>query len=193
MNGAFFDFISQRNEEHAEAGEAFYRWNYKCEKMSDKTVFARCAARRAVNDKLVWAQSREDGSDLEISRTALGGIREMSVAERQEGGVADCVKITCEKGDVYVWGEYNIRCVLAQGGAVTLQNDTTYQAGELLPSAFISLQSICNDKGNMVGYRITGGGFGHGVGMSQNGAKQMALAGSGYRDILKTYYAESVF
>lgn len=40
----------------------------------------------------------------------------------------------------------------------------------------------------MVGYIVIGGGFGHGVGLSQNGAKQMALAGESYRDILETYY-----
>lgn len=188
MNRAFFDYISQRNENHAEADEAFYRWDYRCDKVSDKAVFSRCAARRAINDKLVWAQNRESGKDLEISRSALGDIRDMSIAERQEGGVADCVKIVCEKGDVYVWGEYNIRYVLAQGGEVRLQNNTAYQAGELLPSAFISLQSVCNEKENVIGYIVTGGGFGHGVGMSQNGAKQMALAGSGYREILDTYY-----
>lgn len=193
MNKEFFDFISQCHEEHAESEEAFYRWHYRCEKASDKTVFARSAARRAINDKLVWAQNRETGKELEISGKALGNILDMSVVERQDGGVADCVKITCEKGDVYVWGEYNIRYVLAQGGEVKLQNDAVYQAGELLPSAFISLQSICNDKGNMVGYIVEGGGFGHGVGMSQNGAKQMALAGSSYKDILETYYSGSVY
>ncbi len=42
----------------------------------------------------------------------------------------------------------------------------------------------------MVGYIIVGGGFGHGVGLSQNGAKHMALAGNNYQEILKTYYGE---
>lgn len=188
INREFFDYISQRSGEHVEENEAFYRWEYRCEKAADKTIFERCTARRAVNDRLVWAQDKENGKNLAISGKALGNIKEMSIVERKEGGVADCLKLTCGKGDVYVWGEYNIRYVLALGGEVKLQNNTTYQAGELLPSAFISLQSICNEKGNMIGYSVTGGGFGHGVGMSQNGAKQMALAGSGYQEILDAYY-----
>ena len=188
LNRDFFDYISQPESGHREAGEAFYRWKYECGNMSDKAVFGRCIARRAVNNKLVWAQDRESGKNLEINGESLGHIRDMCIAERKEGGVADCLKIVCEKGDAYVWGEYNIRYVLAQGGDVKLQNDATYQAGDLLPSAFISLQSICNGKGNVIGYVIAGGGFGHGVGMSQNGAKQMALAGSGYQEILDTYY-----
>ena len=37
-------------------------------------------------------------------------------------------------------------------------------------------------------YHIEGGGFGHGVGMSQYGARGYADAGFGYPDILKRYY-----
>ena len=39
----------------------------------------------------------------------------------------------------------------------------------LLPSAFFVIEPS-HDKKNVVGYNIIGGGFGHGVGMSQNGA-----------------------
>lgn len=42
----------------------------------------------------------------------------------------------------------------------------------------------------MVGYSIIGGGFGHGVGMSQNGARQMANAGWAAGEILRFFYAD---
>ena len=188
MNQDFFDYISQKQDGHLEAGEAFYRWKYRCEKADAQEIWKRCEMRRKVNEKLIWAESKEGDEEPEITEKSLGNIEDMSIAERQEGGVADCLKISCQNGNVYVWGEYNIRYVLAQGGCVTLQDDTEFQAKELLPSAFISLQSICNGKGNMVGYIVVGGGFGHGVGLSQNGAKYMALAGNTYQEILKTYY-----
>lgn len=38
------------------------------------------------------------------------------------------------------------------------------------------------------GFLFSGKGYGHGVGLSQNGAKQMAEMGYSYRDILKFYY-----
>ncbi len=190
MNQEFFDYIGQTKEGHLEAEEAFYRWDYKCEEADAQKILERCRARRAVNEKLVRAEGGDNGEAPEISQKGLGGIKEMDIAERQEGGVADCLRIICEKGTVYVWGEYNIRYVLAQGGSVRLQDGTDFSAGELLPSAFISLQSVCNKKGNMVGYIVVGGGFGHGVGLSQNGAKHMALAGNDYREILETYYGD---
>jgi stage II sporulation protein D len=40
----------------------------------------------------------------------------------------------------------------------------------------------------VTGYKITGGGFGHGVGMSQNGAKNMAQEGMTYEEILTFFY-----
>ena len=44
-----------------------------------------------------------------------------------------------------------------------------------------------NIRDNMV--YITTNGYGHGVGMSQYGANEMAKKGYGYEDILKHYYS----
>ena len=52
-----------------------------------------------------------------------------------------------------------------------------------LPSAFISVEKRTAEDGSIV-FRVYGGGFGHGVGMSQNGAHSMAKAGKTYKDIL---------
>lgn len=37
---------------------------------------------------------------------------------------------------------------------------------------------------------IMGGGYGHGVGMSQNGANQMAAEGYGYWEILEYFFKD---
>ena len=42
----------------------------------------------------------------------------------------------------------------------------------------------------LTGYVIKGGGYGHGVGLSQNGAKGMAEAGMGYQEILAYFYQD---
>lgn len=192
MNRSFSEFILERAETDLEAGEAFYRWSYQAEKVKDDKVFEKCRQRAEINEKLVWAEIPDKGdTEPEIKREVLGNIRKLEIVERQEGGAADCLRISCKNGTVYVWGEYNIRCVLAQGGDVLRQDESVFPVGELLPSAFISLQNVCNKKGYMIGYIIAGGGFGHGVGMSQNGAKQMALAGKSYQEILAAYYTES--
>ncbi|MDE7286759.1 MAG: hypothetical protein K2N55_07975 [Lachnospiraceae bacterium] len=42
----------------------------------------------------------------------------------------------------------------------------------------------------MVGYTIIGGGYGHGVGMSQNGARAMGMADMDCESILSFFYKD---
>ena len=53
---------------------------------------------------------------------------------------------------------------------------------DLLPSAFFNI------KKEKDCYIIEGGGYGHGIGMSQNCANEMAKAGKDYKEILQTFY-----
>jgi len=87
--------------------------------------------------------------------------------------------------------EYNIRYILNDGSSAVRRADgSTVSSPTLLPSAFICLETE-HDGEYLASYRIYGGGYGHGIGMSQNGAKNMAESGFTYEEILKTYYKES--
>jgi stage II sporulation protein D len=57
-----------------------------------------------------------------------------------------------------------------------------------LPSAYIAIENQGVDDKNITTFHIYGGGFGHGVGMSQNGAQAMAKEGKSFEDILKFFY-----
>ena len=46
-------------------------------------------------------------------------------------------------------------------------------------------------SGNVIGWKAYGGGWGHGVGMSQTGAVGMATKGATYQEILAHYYQGS--
>jgi stage II sporulation protein D len=54
---------------------------------------------------------------------------------------------------------------------------------QVLKSTFFTLERRGNN------YHFTGRGFGHGVGMSQYGAREKAVQGYSYRDILSFYYS----
>ena len=56
-----------------------------------------------------------------------------------------------------------------------------------LPSGFFALNPVY-EKNKLAGYEIIGGGYGHGLGMSQNGAYQMTKEGYSYEQILKFFY-----
>ena len=57
----------------------------------------------------------------------------------------------------------------------------------MVPSAFFSIETSKED-GFVVGYTLNGGGFGHGVGLSQNGARNMALQEVDAEGILEFFY-----
>ena len=60
-------------------------------------------------------------------------------------------------------------------------------SANLLPSGFFTIETG-KENGNVIGYTLTGGGFGHGVGMSQNGARAMAEEGYFAEEILLYFY-----
>ena len=60
----------------------------------------------------------------------------------------------------------------------------------LLPSACMRITPLFDEKGELSGWRFTGGGYGHGVGLSQNGANGMAKQGKGYGEILHFFYTD---
>jgi len=96
-----------------------------------------------------------------------------------------------ENAALMIRTEHNIRYVLSDGSSQVIRQDgSTYQATSLLPSAFFILQTQKED-GYVSGYSLIGGGFGHGVGMSQNGARSMAQAGCDSGNILSFFYEGS--
>ena len=80
-----------------------------------------------------------------------------------------------------------MRFVLNQGGKVRNQNEQEMAMGTLLPSAYFYIDTQTENE-SITGYRIVGGGYGHGVGMSQNAAKAMGNAGWEYGEILAYFY-----
>ncbi|HYW14482.1 MAG TPA: SpoIID/LytB domain-containing protein [Longimicrobium sp.] len=58
----------------------------------------------------------------------------------------------------------------------------------LLPSTLFVIERVTNTSGALTGYRVYGGGNGHGAGLAQTGAVGMARAGATYQQILQKYY-----
>ena len=102
--------------------------------------------------------------------------------------MADELVIEGEKGTYKVISEHNIRYVLNNGESKVRRMDGSEVASpNLLPSGFFVITTGKKD-GNVIGYTLIGGGFGHGVGMSQNGAKEMAKCGWNAEEILLFFY-----
>ena len=100
------------------------------------------------------------------------------------------MQIVGSEGTKTLKGQSQIRSVLGSESLVYKKNDGTELTGwSTLPSAFFSVDETARDEEKDIRtFTIWGGGYGHGVGMSQNGANDLAEAGYGYEEILSHYY-----
>lgn len=120
----------------------------------------------------------------------IGRIMDICIGKRGDGGIAESLVIKGEKKTVTVLSQYNIRAVLCAGGVTAVRQDgSKVELKMLLPSAFFEIESVKEGE-NMIGYKLYGGGYGHGAGMSQNAARHMAEKGYTTADILLFFYRD---
>ena len=106
----------------------------------------------------------------------LGKIKDIKVMKRGASGKAVEIELMTTKGCYRIAKELVIRRVFQKNGVS-------------LPSANIVFEKNLDNYGNVTDIKIFGGGFGHGVGMSQYGAGYMATKlNQPYYNILRHYY-----
>lgn len=113
-----------------------------------------------------------------------GGLNGIQVTQKSNSGAVTGLQIAGENGEMQLEGEYEIREFLSPlAQTITEKDGSTVTGGSLLPSAYFQLKV---NKGTCV--EITGGGFGHGVGMSQMAANEMAKEGYSWQEILEYFF-----
>ena len=186
----FSTYINGVQEMDFECSEPWYRWTYEVSAINSEQILKLLQDRYAVNQKLVLTLENEEYVSKSIQE--LGNIQKIYVSKRNAGGVADEVIIVGEKNTYKVISEFNIRYVLCDRITKVLRQDgSLVDMNSILPSAYFQMTTI-EKEGIMVGYKLYGGGFGHGAGMSQNGAKNMALNGYTAKQILEFFFEDCI-
>lgn len=184
---SFEDFITKEYSSDYESGEAWYRWEYEVKEIDIEQMLENVGKRYEANPNLVLTKNKEgEYESKEVER--IGKIEDIYIAKRGGGGVADELVIEGTNNTFKIISEHNIRYVLNNGeGKVIRQDGSQIASSGLLPSGYFTITTSKEDD-IVVGYRLVGGGYGHGVGMSQNGAKEMAKKGFTSEDILTFFY-----
>jgi stage II sporulation protein D len=106
----------------------------------------------------------------------IGIIKELKILKRGDSGKIIEMEIRTENGNYRVQKELVIRRLFTNNG-------------KALPSANVVFEHEYDNNGDLIYVKAYGGGFGHGVGMSQYGAGYMATElGKSFDEILKHYY-----
>ncbi len=104
-------------------------------------------------------------------------LKEVRIKQRGTSGKVMHVEIVTEKGTYTFAKELVLRRLFKKDG-------------KALPSANFVCDSYVDEKG-ITKIKFTGGGYGHGVGMSQFGAGKMGKKGYKFVDILEHYYSDT--
>lgn len=186
-NAEKFFKMSAEDLEAYDEDSPWFRWQVTLTP-KEATALIKPAIAKISQSSLSLVKAKNKAGEWE-SKTVedIGTIQKLSVLGRGEGGNILALQVTGENATVKVNTEYLIRSLFAsnnnQSLKVTRSDGSLSGSMSLLPSAFFAIDT--NKDGS---FTLYGGGFGHGVGMSQDGAKGMAEMGKDYREIIAHYY-----
>lgn len=214
----FHEFLQNPPETDFERQEPWYRWRITVESLDTESLRKVLKERQEAEPDRILVEKNGDktepvgsnagntgsnagntdsnagnaGSNAEAAGEweDIGRITDIRIGKRGDGGIAESLVIKGEKKTVTVLSQYNIRAVLCAGGVTAVRQDgSKVELKMLLPSAFFEIESVKEGE-NMIGYKLYGGGYGHGAGMSQNAARHMAEKGYTTADILLFFYRD---
>jgi stage II sporulation protein D len=180
----FQAFIQSHEVRAFDSDIRFFRWRAELDLNGKReAVNAALAERKRVNEQNVQLFDQA-GNPTTAELSTLGSIQGLEVVERMEGGGIARLRLHYEKGSVLLVTEFNIRRVLVEAVSSLVDKEGGSLTMNLLPSSIFTILPT------ETSHALYGGGYGHGIGLSQNGANGMAKAGFSYLDILKKFYHE---
>ncbi len=160
------DFYTTKPAEAFDVNSGYFRWTRE---------WTGEELRRVLNDSFnhyTWCELIEPrpkgGMDI-------GKIKRVDVISRGVSGKAIAISVKTSKGEWIIKKELFIRRIFKNNG-------------KALPSANLVFNNYTDKDGYLVRLEAFGGGFGHGVGMSQHGASYMSKKGHSFDEILQHYY-----
>ena len=179
---AFESFITS-NPTTFDSKSDWYRWYITMSKTDmQKYVNGKLASWYASYPSYVKTKQK-NGSYKSQKISSIGKLKNISVVERKKSGMVSVLQITGSKKTVRIYGGERLRYILSPGSnKIVKKGGGTVSGMSMLPSSFFYV------KMGKSSYTIRGGGFGHGVGMSQSGANQMGREGYDYKKILHHYF-----
>ncbi len=181
---SFAQFIAAPDASCYERAMPFFRWNAIGDYQSKETQEAMQGMLSARKERTPQDILFMDLQGQEVpNMQGFGALKHMGITKRSVSGVALQLRMDYEQGAVLVGNEYNIRMLLGAGLTDLTLADGSKRDGSLLPSAYTTLTLLENGT-----YAMSGGGYGHGIGMSQNGAGEMAKQGKTCEEILQFFF-----
>lgn len=181
---AFERYIRTIDPNAYEKDSRFYRWNGTVDFQKADAAIKNVIAERLEKREKDFEILDISGRPQEFKPDQIGAFCGLKIKERSHTGCVRCMEVEFENAAVEVRSEYNIRRIMACGQAKIVGNDQSeIDMAQLFVSAFFTIHKV-----EGMTYQVYGGGYGHGIGMSQYATGQMAQEGMDYRQIISVFY-----
>ncbi|MCJ8342258.1 MAG: SpoIID/LytB domain-containing protein [Cetobacterium sp.] len=195
----FLNFYKNLNIKGYGDNSYYWRWKFNLsEKEVNKILNENLYKVAEKRPREVLTYSKGEWIRKKLSKNPVGKLKKMAVLERGKSGVIIKLLVEGTRGKYIVIKEQNIRTILglkkdvvgrsveihgSKGGSGEYTKFPISTNPWLLPSGYFAFE----EKGDR--YYFYGGGYGHGVGMSQWGVYDLTNNFNyNYKDVLKRYY-----
>ena len=164
----------------------WFRWNFFASE-SELTHVINSNLRRVYEMSPHLVKTLQNGQFVSIPTDSIGSFISMEVISRGVGGNIRELLLAGSSSTVKIRTEYLIRHALAPAGLTIARHEADPVSNFfMLPSSFFAFEEMAG------GLQFWGGGFGHGVGMSQHGVYGMVARGYSYNEILAHFYPGAI-
>lgn len=166
----------------------WFRWSTVLGAELNERILQRLKERQAAVPDMILRKVSQNGDEMRFEQGKaenFGSLQNIIVAERADSGLVTKLILVGSEATYLIQKEYNIRYILAPMNVIYLQDGSTTSNMNLLPSGYFTVEKGANF------FSVRGGGYGHGAGMSQYGAKYLAANGKSFEEILRHYYRDT--
>lgn len=186
-NEAFKGFIDTSSGYNTfESSYPLYRWNITYSKQEITTAINSKLKERIDAAPMNLLVKNSNGNFVQKSIDTIGDVQSIEVSLRGKSGIVKEIIIEGSEATIKVLGQTNARNLMTPVYVSIIKQDGKEVNGwSSLPSPFYYVEATGD------GFVIHGGGFGHGVGMSQNGANELANLSYTCDQIISHYYTDA--
>ncbi|WMJ80233.1 SpoIID/LytB domain-containing protein [Clostridium sp. MB40-C1] len=187
----WLEFYKNKSIQAYDKNSPYFRWSVTFGKktIEDNLNYNLKQIKKNSPDYITLFKRNNPNKKLNRFPKKLKNLKDIQVLTRSDGGNIIEISFLFDNAIVNVKNDSFIRRSFkcTSPPKISLQNKKFIDNWNTLPSSFFSIETIGDS------FTIYGGGYGHGVGMSQYGAMYLGKKNVDFKTILNTYYKDIDF
>ncbi len=188
-------FFKDKKVDAIEKEVNWFRWDFTLQKDELSTSINNNLQDRYTKRPDLILTKQGDGSFKSQPVNSVGLVKDIQIVKRGDGGNVIIMDIIGTEKTIRVYTEYNVRALIRPYQYISGKNPIVLNmVGEtmsnysLMPSSFMTIDKVFDENNMIKSITVYGGGNGHSVGLSQNGAKELLEDGMTVESVIEHFY-----